>query len=152
MHNTAIIPRSLLAASLAVSMLHPAAAMADGGLHTSEAGGTLTDSFMGSAHKQGWDVSVGGGLAYLPTFEGSDRYTTTLVPFVHVAWNDWISIGTNGLSAYWRHDASSTRKESKSLPVPGNAMRLGPVGVVVQPAATSANASKGRILRFMAIT
>ena len=106
MHNAAIITRSLLAASLAVSMLHPAAAMADGGLHTTEAGSTLTDSFMeaGSARKQGWDVAVGGGLVYLPTFEGSDRYTTNPLPFVHATWNDRISIGTNGLSAYWRHD------------------------------------------------
>jgi len=106
MHNEIIITRSLLAASLAVFMLHPFAAMADGGLHTSDAGGTLTDSFMeaGSVNKQGWDVSVGGGLADLPTFEGSDRNTTTLLPFVHATWNDRISIGTNGLSAYWRHD------------------------------------------------
>ena len=35
---------------------------------------------------------------------------------------------------YSRHDASSARNVSKSFPVPGSAMRLGPVGMVTQPA------------------
>lgn len=104
MQNAATITRSLLAAALVAGLLHPAAAMADGGLHTTEAGSTLTDMEAGSTRKQGLDVTIGGGLIYLPTFEGSDRRTTTPLPFVHATWNDWISIGTNGLSVYWRHD------------------------------------------------
>lgn len=120
MQYAATVTRSLLAASLAAGLLHPPAAMADGGLHTTDAGSTLTDT--GAPGKQGWDLTLGGGVIYLPTFEGSDRNTTTPLPFVNATWNDRISIGTNGLSAYLRHDGlrygvglnyGSGRKDSK---------------------------------------
>ena len=102
MQNAVTITRSLLAASLAAGLLHSPAAMADGGLHTTEAGSMLMEE--GAAGKQGWDFTVGGGVTYLPTFEGSDRNTTNFLPLVNATWNDWLSIGTNGLSAYRRHD------------------------------------------------
>jgi outer membrane scaffolding protein for murein synthesis (MipA/OmpV family) len=51
-----------------------------------------------------WDVTLGAGAAVRPTFEGSDRYIVSPVPFVNITWRDMISLGADGLSAYWRHD------------------------------------------------
>ena len=51
-----------------------------------------------------WNVTVGGGAAVRPTYEGSDRYRVGPAPFVNVVYDDMISIGLNGLSAYWHHD------------------------------------------------
>ena len=51
-----------------------------------------------------WDVTIGAGAAVRPTYEGSDRYKVTPIPLVNVTWNDMISLGTTGLSAYWRHE------------------------------------------------
>ncbi|MDB5986318.1 MAG: hypothetical protein JWR16_1371 [Nevskia sp.] len=51
-----------------------------------------------------WDVTAGGGLVVRPTYEGSDRYRVAPVPFVNVIYDDMISLGVNGLSAYWHHD------------------------------------------------
>ena len=58
----------------------------------------------GGARKQ-WEVSVGGGLALRPNFEGGDRYTLSPLPIFNVTYGDWISLNANGLNAYWRRDA-----------------------------------------------
>jgi outer membrane scaffolding protein for murein synthesis (MipA/OmpV family) len=70
-----------------------------------------------------WDVTLGGGVAVRPTYEGSDRYRVAPVPFVNITYDDMISLGVNGLSAYWhRHNFrvgggltySGGRKDSES--------------------------------------
>jgi len=38
------------------------------------------------------------------TYEGSDHYIASPVPFVNVIWRDTISLGVDGLSAYWRYE------------------------------------------------
>jgi outer membrane protein len=58
----------------------------------------------GGAPKE-WDVTLGAGLALRPTYEGSDRYTASPLPILNVTYRDWLSLGTNGLSAYLRRDA-----------------------------------------------
>jgi len=52
-----------------------------------------------------WDVTVGGGVGVRPTYEGSDRYAVTPVPYIDVTYDDWLSLGPGGLSAYW-HDGN----------------------------------------------
>lgn len=49
-----------------------------------------------------WDVTLGAGAAVRPTYEGSDRYTASPIPFVNVIWRDAVSLGVDGLSAYAR--------------------------------------------------
>ena len=51
-----------------------------------------------------WDLTLGGGAAVRPTYEGSDHYIASPVPFVNVIWRDTISLGVDGLSAYWRYE------------------------------------------------
>jgi len=51
-----------------------------------------------------WDVTLGAGAAVRPTYEGSDHYIVSPVPFVNVIWRDMISLGVDGLSAYWRYE------------------------------------------------
>jgi len=48
-----------------------------------------------------WDVTLGMGAAVRPTFEGSDQYIVSPAPFVNVIWRDTVSLGVDGLSAYW---------------------------------------------------
>jgi MipA family protein len=50
-----------------------------------------------------WDVTLGAGAAVRPTYEGSDNYIVSPVPYVNVIWRDTISLGVDGLSAYWRY-------------------------------------------------
>ena len=50
-----------------------------------------------------WDVTLGAGAAVRPTYEGSDHYIASPVPFVNVIWRDTIALGVDGLSAYWRY-------------------------------------------------
>ncbi|SJZ39373.1 Outer membrane scaffolding protein for murein synthesis, MipA/OmpV family [Enhydrobacter aerosaccus] len=50
-----------------------------------------------------WDVTLGAGAAVRPTYEGSDRYIVSPVPFVNVIWNDTVALNVEGLSAYWRY-------------------------------------------------
>jgi outer membrane scaffolding protein for murein synthesis (MipA/OmpV family) len=57
----------------------------------------------GRPHRD-WDVTLGGGAAVVPTFEGSNRYRVSPVPFVNVTWNDIVTLSMDGLSAYWRHE------------------------------------------------
>ena len=46
-----------------------------------------------------WDISLGAGAMWRPTFEGSDRSRVRPLPFVTVNWRDTISFGEGGLSA-----------------------------------------------------
>lgn len=62
------------------------------------------ESIGGAAAKKGWDVSVGGGLGTRPTFDGSDKSVTSVIPFVQATYDDMISLGPNGLNAYWHQD------------------------------------------------
>lgn len=48
-----------------------------------------------------WDVTLGVGGAFLPTFEGSDRYHVQPAPLVSITYNDMITLNNSGLSAYW---------------------------------------------------
>lgn len=50
-----------------------------------------------------WDISLGLGAGVKPTFEGSDRYSVQAMPLVNVVYKDMISLGINGLNAYWRN-------------------------------------------------
>lgn len=49
-----------------------------------------------------WDVRVGGAGMVRPTFEGSDRYRFSGLPFITVNWRDTITFGESGLSAQLR--------------------------------------------------
>jgi len=51
-----------------------------------------------------WNVTLGAGAAVRPTYEGSDHYIVSPVPFVNVIWRDMVSLGVDGLSAYWRRE------------------------------------------------
>lgn len=50
-----------------------------------------------------WDISLAAGAAMQPTFHGSDRYRVSPVPLVIARWRDTVSLGVEGLSAYWHH-------------------------------------------------
>lgn len=52
-----------------------------------------------------WDVRVGGAGMVRPTFEGSDRYHFSGLPFITVNWRDTITFGESGLSAQMRSGA-----------------------------------------------
>jgi outer membrane protein len=58
----------------------------------------------GGAPKE-WDVTLGAGFALRPTYEGSDRYTASPLPILSVTYRDWLSLGQDGLSAYWRRES-----------------------------------------------
>ncbi|MES2473462.1 MAG: MipA/OmpV family protein [Pseudomonadota bacterium] len=49
-----------------------------------------------------WDISLGGGASWRPTFEGSDRSRFRPVPVITVNWRDTITFGEGGLSAQLR--------------------------------------------------
>ncbi len=49
-----------------------------------------------------WDVRVGAAGMVRPTFEGSDRYHFSGLPFITVNWRDTITLGESGLSAQMR--------------------------------------------------
>lgn len=82
----------MLAATLAGTPL-PGLAMAQ---DDDKAGSTI--AYADSTHR--WDVTVGAGVGVRPTYEGSDRYTTIAVPYAEATYNDWLSLGHNGLNAY----------------------------------------------------
>lgn len=54
--------------------------------------------------KQGLDLTLGGGIAYRPTYEGSDHYMLSPVPYVHITYNDMITFDDKALNAYWHQD------------------------------------------------
>jgi outer membrane scaffolding protein for murein synthesis (MipA/OmpV family) len=49
-----------------------------------------------------WDVTLGIGAGTHPTYEGSDRHVVAPVPYIDINYGDWLSLGPDGLSAYWR--------------------------------------------------
>lgn len=51
-----------------------------------------------------WNVNIGAGMALRPTYEGSNRYRVSPVPYVNITYDDMISLSAGGLSAYWHHD------------------------------------------------
>jgi len=55
-----------------------------------------------SGVKKPWDVTLGAGAAFTPTYEGSNRYHLMAVPLVNIVYNDMISLSARGLDAYWR--------------------------------------------------
>ncbi len=65
-------------------------------------GGAGTD--MPDYGKKTWDITVGGGAAVRPTFEGSDRSRVSPLPYIDVTYDDMISLGVNGLNAYWHNN------------------------------------------------
>jgi outer membrane scaffolding protein for murein synthesis (MipA/OmpV family) len=52
-----------------------------------------------------WDVRAGVAGVMRPTFEGSDRYHFSPLPFITVNWRDTITLGESGLSAQMRSGA-----------------------------------------------
>lgn len=67
-------------------------------------GGALPCGALAQDRPRGdWDVTLGAGAAVRPTYEGSDHYIVSPVPFVNVIWKDTISLTPEGLSAYWRY-------------------------------------------------
>lgn len=65
--------------------------------------GVPTISFAQDRARGDWDVTLGAGAALRPTYEGSDRYIVSPVPFGSVIWKDTVSLSAEGLSAYWRY-------------------------------------------------
>ena len=48
-----------------------------------------------------WEATLGAGLAFRPTYEGSDHYTVSPLPVFSLTYDDMISLGGEGLSLYW---------------------------------------------------
>ena len=48
---------------------------------------------------QTWEVSLGAGASWRPTFEGSDRSRFRRLPVIIINWRDTITFGEGGLSA-----------------------------------------------------
>ncbi|MGM0421616.1 MAG: MipA/OmpV family protein [Pseudomonadota bacterium] len=46
-----------------------------------------------------WDVTLGAGAAVVPTYEGSDDYTLTPLPYLNIRYKDRIGLGKDGLTA-----------------------------------------------------
>lgn len=49
-----------------------------------------------------WSFMLGAGGMIRPTYEGSDRYIVSPVPWVSVNWRDTVTLGMGGLSLQWR--------------------------------------------------
>lgn len=65
-------------------------------------GQPANDPFAVTGGPNVWVVTLGAGAVVRPTFEGSDRYFVSPVPFVSITYKDMISLDTSGLNAYWR--------------------------------------------------
>ncbi|MEO7066488.1 MAG: MipA/OmpV family protein [Rhodanobacter sp.] len=91
--NASASPWSLLLAATLAGALTPGLAMAQDADMTTSAT-TPTDS------TSRWDVTVGAGGGVRPTYEGSNRHMTIAVPYVAVTYDNWLSLGPNGLNAY----------------------------------------------------
>jgi outer membrane protein len=55
--------------------------------------------------KQPWSISIGTGVAMVPTFAGSDRYRALPLPLLDINWRDTILLNPGGLSAQFKHGA-----------------------------------------------
>jgi len=51
-----------------------------------------------------WAVTLGVGGAVRPTYEGSDRYRVSPLPFASIVWKDTVSLDVTGVNVYWRHE------------------------------------------------
>lgn len=64
----------------------------------------LAASSAAHAETSKWQASVGLGAMARPTYEGSDSYTVTPIPYVNANYNDMLQIGPDSVSVYTRHD------------------------------------------------
>ncbi|MEY4965994.1 MAG: hypothetical protein RL274_1577 [Pseudomonadota bacterium] len=62
----------------------------------------MAQPMRGKGPPQTWDINLGVGGSYRPTFEGSDRSRFRPLPVITVSWRDTISFGEGGLSAQVR--------------------------------------------------
>ena len=95
------LPAALAALFVASPALSPAWAQGGGASQTQEweALSRRTEAPQGRE----WDVRVGAAAMMRPTFEGSDRYHASPLPFITVNWRDTITFGESGLSAQIRN-------------------------------------------------
>ena len=119
----------ILFTSLSVSLILPTLALAQDNYTPAIPSSTATiydvptaETNTPTSASKGWDVTVGGGLAIRPTYEGSDRYTVSPVPVINATYDDMISLSPRGISAYLHQDDfriggglvySGGRKDSK---------------------------------------
>jgi outer membrane scaffolding protein for murein synthesis (MipA/OmpV family) len=89
----------------------------------------MNDPFATGRTGRDWAVTLGVGGALRPTYEGSDSYVVTPLPYINVVWRDMISLDPFGLNAYWRFKGlqvgggltySLGRTQSAGLFEPGN--------------------------------
>jgi outer membrane scaffolding protein for murein synthesis (MipA/OmpV family) len=85
--SATVVPAGFLAAIFAVA---PAAAQ------------PLNDPFASGRTGSDWQVTLGVGGALRPSYEGSDTYVVTPLPYLNVVWRDMVTLDPFGLSAYWR--------------------------------------------------
>jgi outer membrane protein len=90
--------------SLPLCCVIPIAALAQQSSSTSVTSTTTMDSGVLPRAPEVWDISLGGGAALRPTYQGSNRYEAAPVLFFNVTYRDMISLGAGGLSAYWHND------------------------------------------------
>jgi outer membrane scaffolding protein for murein synthesis (MipA/OmpV family) len=58
-----------------------------------------------AANTSRWSGSIGPAGIVMPTYEGSDRYKVMPGLVGNITYDDMISLGTQGLSLYWHHNA-----------------------------------------------
>ena len=51
-----------------------------------------------------WQTTLGLGAMVRPTYEGSDSYTVTPIPYINSTYNDMLQIGPDSVSVYTRQD------------------------------------------------
>lgn len=100
----------VLLATLFIPLLTPAFARSEGNILSEKANANSVDginplrvSERGKPNNK-WDVTVGGGVGAIATYEGSDSYKLTALPFFKITYDDMISLSPRGLNAYWHHD------------------------------------------------
>jgi outer membrane scaffolding protein for murein synthesis (MipA/OmpV family) len=104
-----LVKRVLISTLLHLLMPAMAAAQENGGADASSVKATVDamDSAgmdMPGHGSRDWDITAGAGAAVRPTFEGSDRSRVSPLPYIDVTYDDMISLGVNGLNAYWHKD------------------------------------------------
>lgn len=93
------------------------------------AGQPLNDPFAAGRTGKDWQVTLGVGGALRPSYEGSDTYVVTPLPYLNVVWRDAIALDPFGINAYWRFNGLQIgggltynfgRTQSGGLFAPGN--------------------------------
>jgi outer membrane scaffolding protein for murein synthesis (MipA/OmpV family) len=87
--------------AMTAALLAPLAAFAQGGGANQTQEWEALSQRVRPAERE-WDVRMGGAALMRPTFEGSDRYRFSGLPFITVNWRDTITFGESGLSAQMR--------------------------------------------------